>query len=268
MTVLALDVGNTVTEIGIFDGERLLDHWRISTRWDRTEDEYLLLFKGLLGTATGLSDGVPRGAVVASVVPPAIGAVRSAVAALVDGPVLIVGPGVKTGMSMAVDHPREVGADRVMNALAARDQYGVPVIVVDFGTATTLDLVGGDGSFRGGAIAPGIEVSMDGLVGATAALRRVELVAPRSVVGRTTIEAMQSGLLFGYAGLVDGIVGRMAAELPEHRVARVATGPLAASIVPLCAEVEIIDEFITLNGLRLVYERTYPAGGAGTVTDP
>lgn len=257
MTILALDIGNTHTEIGVFGGDRLVHHWRISTRWDRTADEYLLLFRGLLGSASARPDG----AVLASVVPPTVGAVRSAVADLVQGPVLTVGPGVKTGMSMAVDHPREVGSDRVMNALAARERYGSPVIVIDFGTATTFDLVGPDGSFRGGAIAPGIEVSMDGLVGATAALRRVELVAPRSVVGRTTIEAMQSGLLFGYAGMVDGLVGRMAQSLSESPVARVATGALATSIIPLCTEVEIIDEFITLDGLRLVYQRTYPEAG-------
>ncbi len=257
MRLLALDVGNTHTVIGIFDEDRLAGHWRISTRWDRTHDEYLLLLRGLLEPAGSM----PNGVALATVVPPAMAAVRSAVAEMVDGPVLTVGPGVKTGLPMAVDHPREVGADRVVNAVAAKERYGSPVIVVDFGTATTIDLVGEDGSFMGGAIAPGIEVSMDGLVESTAALRRVELVPPRSVVGRTTVEAMQSGLLFGYAGMVDGIVRRMAAERPGHTVARVATGAAAASIVPLCEEVEVVDDFLTLDGLRLVYRRTHPDSG-------
>lgn len=255
MMLLALDVGNTSTEIGVFDGDALVHHWRVSTRWDRTEDEYLLLLHGLFDPV-GI---VPDGVALASVVPPTVAAVRSAAASLAKGPVLTIGPGVKTGLPMAVDHPREVGADRVVNAVAAKELYGAPVIVVDFGTATTFDLVGRDGSFEGGAISPGIEVSMDGLVEATAALRRVELVRPASAVGRSTVEAMQSGLMFGYAGLVDGMLSRMAAEVQYEAVARVATGPLAASIVPLCHEVEIVDEFITLTGLRLVYQRTHGA---------
>lgn len=251
MRLLALDVGNTATEIGVFDGADLAHHWWISTRWNRMHDEYLLLLRGLL-------DGVGiDGVVVASVVPPAVGAVRSAAEVLADGPVLTIGPGVKTGLPMSVDHPRDVGSDRVVNAVAAKERYGQPVIVIDFGTATTIDLVGPNGAFEGGSISPGVEVSMAGLVEATAALRRVELVAPERVVGRSTVEAMQSGLMFGCAGLVDGIVRRMAAQVDATAVARVATGPLAAPIVSLCDEVEVIDDFLTLHGLRLVYQRTH-----------
>ena len=193
-----------------------------------------------------------------SVVPPVANALRSSLEKLVGSRVLVVGPGVRTGMAIKIDNPREVGADRVVNSVAARERYGAPAVVVDFGTATTFDVVDADGAYIGGAIAPGLEVSMDALVSATAALRRVDLVEPRSVVGRGTVEAIQSGLLYGYAGLVDGILARILEEAEGRSggpVATVATGGIASVIVPLSRLVSTVDPTLTLEGLRLVWER-------------
>ena len=166
---------------------------------------------------------------------------------------LVVGPGVKTGMAIRIDSPREVGADRVVNSVAARERYGAPVVALDFGTATTFDAVDAAGDYIGGVIAPGLEVSMEALVSATSALRRVDLTEPRSVIGKGTVEAIQSGLLYGYAGLVDGILARIAAETGTEQV--VATGGLAPVIVPLCRRVSEINDSLTLEGLRLIWER-------------
>ena len=190
---------------GLWDVDHIERRWRISTDRERTADESRLLLRSMLAE----HGGPVTGGALSSVVPPRTEAWREAMGALIDGPLIVVGPGVKTGIALAVDNPREVGADRVANAIGAQRQFGAPVIVVDFGTATTVDLVGPDGSYRGGAIAPGLEVSADALVTHTAALRRVELSAPRSPVGRSTVEAIQSGLIYGYAGLVDGLVGRI-----------------------------------------------------------
>jgi type III pantothenate kinase len=172
---------------------------------------------------------------------------------LVEGPLVVVGPGIRTGMAITIDNPREVGADRVVNSVAAMHRYGKPVIIVDFGTSTNFDVVDGDGAYIGGSIAPGLEVSEEALIAATAALRRVETKVPTSPIGRNTVEAMQSGLVFGHAGLVDGIVERIAAELGGDP-AVVATGGLASTIVPHCRMVETVDAWLTLDGLRIIYE--------------
>ena len=168
--------------------------------------------------------------------------------------IVVIEPGVRTGMPIHIDNPREVGADRLANAVAAMAGYGTPAVVVDFGTSTNFDVVGPDGAYIGGVIATGLEISHDALIGAAAQLRKVELVPPRSVVGKGTVEAIQSGLLFGHAGLVDGIVDRLVAELGDD-LAVVATGGLASTIVPHCRTVDRIDEFLTLEGLRLIFER-------------
>ncbi|MGH8874642.1 MAG: type III pantothenate kinase, partial [Acidimicrobiia bacterium] len=199
--------------------------------------------------------GHPSGAALSSVVPPATSALRPALEGLSGRPPIVVEPGLRTGLAINIDNPREVGADRVVNAIAALERFGAPVIVVDFGTATTVDLVGPDGDYRGGAIAPGLEVAANALVEATAALRRVEVVPPRSVVGRSTVEAIQSGLVYGYAGLVDGLIERMQAELGLPDVPTVAGGGLAPVIGPHCRLVHEIDDDLTLRGLRIVYER-------------
>jgi len=244
--LLAIDVGNTQTAIGLWRGSTLIEHWRISTNAERTADEYRLLLTALLG------GHIPTGAALASVVPPVTTSLRTTLERLVDGALVVVGPGTRTGMAIHIDTPRELGADRIVNAIGAADRYGAPVVVVDFGTATTVDLVGEGGDYLGGAIAPGLSVAADALVEHTAALRRVELTTPRSVVGRSTVEAIQSGLVFGYAGLVDGLVGRMLEAHPQ--AATVATGGVAALVVPHCKLVSTVDENLTLFGLSLVFQ--------------
>ncbi len=249
---LAIDVGNTQTAIGVFDGHDVVRQWRLSSGRERTKDEFSIMLRGLLEPA-GYEPGSFEGAAMSSVVPPVAMALEAALAQLVNAPVLVVGPGIKTGMAIKIDNPREVGADRVVNSVAAAEKYGSPVVVVDFGTATTFDVVDAEGNYSGGAIAPGLEVSMDGLVAATAALRRVDLEEPRSVIGKGTVEAIQSGLLYGYAGLVDGIVARIWKEIGPTQV--VATGGIAPTIVPLCEHVSDIDSSLTLDGLRIIWER-------------
>jgi type III pantothenate kinase len=252
--LLAVDVGNTQTVLGLYEGERLAAHWRLTTVRERTPDEYRLWVSNILDME-GFSRDDVHGIAISSVVPTATAALRLIGHHLGDGPVIVIEPGVKTGMPILIDNPREVGADRVVNAVAAVARYGAPAVVVDFGTATTFDVVGPGGDYVGGVIAPGLEVSMDGLIAATAALRRVELTPPRSVIGKGTVEAIQSGLLYGYAGLVDGITRRLIAELGDAP-AVVATGGLATTIVPHCETVDRVDEFLTLDGLRLIFERT------------
>lgn len=250
--LLTIDVGNTQTVMGLFDGEELMHHWRLSTQRQRSTDEYRLLLTGLLGV-----DGVPvdeiKGACIASVVPAATAALRALSGHMVHGTTVVVEPGTRTGIPILIDNPREVGADRIANSVAVGRKYGAPAVVVDFGTATNFDVVSAAGEYLGGVIAPGVEVSHDALVGAAAALRKVELTAPRSVVGKGTVEAIQAGLVFGHAAMVDGICGRLVAEMDGDPTI-VATGGLASTIVPHCRSVGTIDDFLTLDGLRFIYE--------------
>lgn len=250
MKLLLVDVGNTQMVVGVDDDTELAT-WRLSTRAGRTADEYRLMLASLLG---GSLDGFD-GAALSSVVPAATVSLREALAALTGTEPVVVGPGTRTGMPLRVDNPREVGADRIVNALGAVARFGSPVVTVDFGTATTVDLVGGDGDYRGGAIAPGITIAADALVSATAALRRVDVVAPAHAVGRSTVEAIQSGLVFGYAGLVDGLIDRVLAELGADTVPIVATGGLATVVLPHCTHDVELDPDLTLRGLRVAWER-------------
>jgi type III pantothenate kinase len=247
---LAIDVGNTQTAIGVFDGDTVVNQWRLTSMRDRTMDEYSVMLRGFLEPA-GYTPSHFEGAAMSSVVPPVATALRPALQTIVGSDVLVVGPGIKTGLAIKIDNPREVGADRIVNSVAALEDYGAPVIIVDFGTATTFDVVDEDGNYSGGAIAPGLEVSMDGLVAATAALRRVDLVEPRSVVGKGTVEAIQSGLLYGYAGLVDGILQRIEEETGASLT--VATGGLAPVITPLCRSELTVDSSLTLRGLHIIW---------------
>lgn len=250
--LIAIDVGNTQTVMGLYRGGDLVDSWRLSTVRERTADEYRLFLSGLLRQDGYRLEDV-HGVALSSVVPSAKAAMIQVAEDMIDGELVVVGPGIKTGMPIHIDNPREVGADRVVNAVAAIHRYGAPVVAVDFGTSTNMDAVDASGSYVGGAIAPGLEVSLNALIGATAALRRVDLVPPRAAIGKNTVEAIQSGLLYGHAGLVDGLVDRLVAEL-EGDVTVVATGGLASTIVPHCRTVEIVDANLTLDGLRLVYE--------------
>ncbi len=249
--LLVLDVGNTQTVIGLFEGDRLVGHWRLTTTRERTADELRMWLKGML-ELEGFHPQDVSGVALSSVVPSLTAPLRT-IAALVAGDrVVVVEPGVKTGMPILIDNPREVGADRVVNSVAGRAKYGAPVIIVDFGTSTNFDVVGPEGEYLGGAIAPGLAISTNALIGGTAALRIVEFVPPRSPIGKGTVEAIQSGAIYGHAGLVDGIMDRLVDQLGSP-VTRVATGGLASTIVPHCRSVEIVDEFLTLEGLRMIF---------------
>ncbi len=237
--LLALDVGNTQTVMGILDGEQVVEHWRVATESHRTADELWALLRTLLA-GSGHTDGI-TGVAICSTVPSVLHEMRRMVARYFTGlPALLVEPGIKTGLPVLVDNPREVGTDRIVNAIAAQHLYGAPAIVVDFGTATTFDVVSPRGEYLGGAIAPGIWVSLDALGDAGAQLRRVELAKPRSVIAKNTVEALQSGALYGFSGQVDGIVSRMVAELgiPMTEVPVIATGGLAELVIAECAYID------------------------------
>jgi type III pantothenate kinase len=249
--LLTIDVGNTQIALGMFDGDDLIGHWRVSTEADATFDEIRWQLSGILG-ADGFAQSDIGGVCVSSVVPSMTATIRRVAPHVVSGNVVVVEPGVRTGLSIEIDNPREVGADRIVNSVAAKARYEIPVVVVDFGTSTNFDVVGPTGAYLGGAIAPGLEISTNALVSGTAALRRVEFTPPRSVIGKGTVEAIQSGALYGHAGMVDGIMERIARELGTP-VTRVATGGLAPTIVPHCESVDTVDPYLTLEGLRIIY---------------
>jgi type III pantothenate kinase len=252
--LVAIDVGNTQTVIGVYDGERLTHHWRLCTNAGSTADEYGVLVTALFGSAGLALPCRPQGVVVACVVP-ALNQVMEQLAERYLGTgALLIGPGTRTGMPILYENPKEVGADRIVNAVAAFERLHSACVVVDFGTATTFDYVTERGEYVGGIIAPGLSVAMDALVDRAARLYRVELVRPREVVGRTTVAAMQSGLIFGYAAMVDGLIERIEQErrVPAHVIA---TGGLAELVAPETRRIEAVDEFLTLKGLRLIFER-------------
>jgi len=254
--LLAVDVGNTNTVLGVFAGRDLRANWRVTTRRDGTADEYGILLRALF-EAAGIPLASVGAVIVASVVPPLEGAVDGMCHQTVGRAPLWVGPGIKTGMPVLYDSPGDVGADRIVNAVAAFEQYGGPVIVVDFGTATTVDAVTARGEYLGGAIAPGIGISADALFQRAARLPRVDVAKPKSVIGRTTVQSIQAGLFYGYLGLVGEIVRRMKAELGGKGVV-VATGGLSHLILGESDLVDRVDPLLTLTGLRILYERNTP----------
>jgi type III pantothenate kinase len=247
------DVGNTHTVVGVYDGEALLHTWRLRTDRERTTDEWGLNLKALFDMA-GIDLGSVKGMAIASVVPPALHAIRRASQRYFGAEPLVVGPGVKTGLPIRYDNPREVGADRVVNAVAAFSRLKRACIVVDFGTATTFDCISQKGEYLGGAIAPGLQISLDALVSRAAKLPRVEIGTPSQVIGRNTEEAMQSGILYGYAALTDGLVRRLAAEMGGE-VAVIATGGFAGTVAAHAGSIQSVEPDLTLEGLRLIYLR-------------
>lgn len=250
--LFTVDIGNTNIMFGIFKERHLINHWRIGTDKNKTSDEYGVLFRSLLATRAVEVNSI-RGAVVSCVVPTLLDVIVKALKSYFDVNPLVVEPGIKTGMPILYHNPKDVGADRIVNAVAAFDEYKSSVIVVDFGTATTFDCVSEKGEYIGGTIATGILVSAEALFGSASKLPRVEIVTPKTVIGKNTVHCIQSGLVFGYAGLVDGIVGRIKDEMGT-RPKVVATGGLATVIATESKSLQHIDEFLSLKGLRLVYE--------------
>jgi type III pantothenate kinase len=252
VVLLAIDIGNSNIVFGVYRGKELIAHWRVATEPLRTTDEFAMLLSSLFAHQ-GLGLQEVQGAIIASVVPPLTPVFQELCQRYLARVPLVVGTGIKTGVRIRTDNPREVGADRVVNALAAHRLYGGPVIVIDFGTATTFDAVSKEGDYLGGAIAPGIDIAAEALYRRTAKLPRIELVPPPRAIGTNTVHAMQSGLVLGYVGLVEGLVGRLRLELGEGtRV--VATGGLATAIAKETRLIEAVNPQLTLEGLRMIWE--------------
>jgi type III pantothenate kinase len=250
--LLAVDVGNTQTHLGAFEGERLVEHWRFQTRAGATGDELAERIAGMFslsGVALGDLDSV----CVSSVVPPLGAQYEQLTARYTSAACLCIGPGVKTGMPIRIDNPLEVGADRLVNSVAAYERFRSACVVVDFGTGINIDAISGAGEYLGGAIAPGLEISLTALVERAARIVRIDLEEPETAIGRSSRAAIQSGVVFGFAGLIDGIVRRIEEELGE--VELLATGGLASTIVPFTETIDEVDEMLTLKGLRLIHAR-------------
>ena len=261
--LLAIDIGNTNVSLGLFESEAspsvLVEHWRLGTHRDRTSDELSISLRSLFEHAD-IDRTRVRDVIISSVVPPLLPIWERVSTKLFDQPPLVVGPGIRTGMPVRYENPREVGADRIVNSVAAYEMMGGPVIAVDFGTATTFDCVSEGGDYLGGAIFPGIMVSMEALFDRAAMLHRIEIQRPKSVIGKTTTQSLQSGLLYGYAGMVDAMVERIRGELGEARV--IATGGLAHRIAGESGTIDRVEPFLTLEGLRLLFVKNRPPRGS------
>ncbi len=251
--LLAVDVGNTQTHFGTWEGTELVEHWRFATRRESTTDELGARLSTLLGLR-GLSFDALDASIVSSTVPQ-LGDEWAGVGSRYLGhDMLVVGPGVRTGMALRYENPREIGADRLVNAVAAYERAQGACVVVDFGTAITYDAISAGGEYLGGIIAPGVEISMEALTERAAKLPKVELGPPRSLIGKTTLDAIRSGVVYGYAGQVDGIVRRLRIELGAH-TRTIATGGLASVVVPFAESIDEVDDLLTLSGLRLIHAR-------------
>jgi len=251
--LLVMDVGNTNTVLGLYDGEELVHDWRIRTVIDQTLDEYGILILNLYKNSKISSRSITN-IIISCVVPPMLNILEPLCLRYFGIKPLIVGPGIKTGMPIFYDNPREVGADRIVNAVAAYEKYHREMIVVDFGTATTFDYISAKGEYIGGCIAPGVMISSEALFERASKLPRVELCKPRHVVTKDTVSAMQAGIMYGYAGLVDGIVERIRAEVDSSPLV-VATGGLARLIAGVTKSIEIVDDLLTIEGLRIIFNR-------------
>ena len=252
--LLAIDVGNTTTVLGLYAGKNLAHHFRIESARSRTSDEYIVLIRSLLALK-GVDPGTIHAAILASVVPALADTFTRVVRDGFKLEPMVVGPGIKTGMPILSEQPREVGADRIVNAVAAFERYRSAVIVVDFGTATTFDVVNPKGEYLGGVICPGVNIAAEALFSGAAKLSRVEITRPPRALGRNTVQAMQSGIVFGHAGMVDGLVGRLREESKFSPLRVIATGGFAKLIAPESRTIEDVDDRLTLDGLRILFER-------------
>jgi type III pantothenate kinase len=257
--LLAVDVGNITVTLGVYDGETLRGEWSVATDRRKTADEYGLLFSQLLEHA-GIARSAVMAVAISSSVPPLVPTLEETCRRYFGHPPFVVGPGVKTGMVIRYDNPREVTADRIVIAVAAFEKYGGPVIVVDFSTATIFDVISQTGEYLGGVIAPGVQISAEALFQQAAKLPRIELVRPAAVLGRNTVHSMQSGIIFGFAGQVEEIVARLVAELGQETVV-VATGDLAGLMAGEVKSIRHVEPYLSLEGLRIIYERNQPRQG-------
>lgn len=252
--ILVFDVGNTNIVLGIYEGKKLVNFWRIKTDAEKTSDEYGMIINQLF-SHFGFKMSDVSAVVISSVVPPIMYTLEHMTRKYLFCEPLVVGPGIKTGMNIKYDNPKEVGADRIVNAVAAYEMYGGPLIIVDFGTATTYCAISANGEYLGGAISPGVRISMDALFERTAKLPRVELVKPETVICKNTINSIQAGVIYGYVGQVDYIVRRMKKEIDAPNAKVVATGGLSKLIASESETIEIVNGLLTLEGLRIIYER-------------